>query len=116
MRLAYPPGRSGNPARSAGAAGAGAGARPLALDHRRPDRHRARAGRPVLEPLRGVDVERVSGLELVAVAGHAHLQSALEHIDEDLVARRDRKSTRLNSSHLVRSYAVLCRHKSTTTT
>src|SRR2546430_12672570 len=34
----------------------------------------------------------------------------------DLVARRDRKSTRLNSSHSQISYAVFCLKKKTTTT
>src|SRR5256885_12441370 len=32
---------------------------------------------------------------------------------EDLLARQDRKSTRLNSSHLVISYAVFCLKKKT---
>src|SRR5205807_9737724 len=33
------------------------------------------------------------------------------YIDENMVTNRDRKSTRLNSSHLVISYAVFCLKK-----
>src|SRR5256885_8974753 len=36
--------------------------------------------------------------------------------DRDLALRRDRKSTRLNSSHLVISYAVFCLKKKKVTT
>src|SRR2546426_9363315 len=38
------------------------------------------------------------------------LIAAREHVDR-VVERRDRKSTRLNSSHLVISYAVFCLKK-----
>src|SRR5205807_9044275 len=36
---------------------------------------------------------------------------ALQAVDAELVVDRDRKSTRLNSSHLVISYAVFCLKK-----
>src|SRR5256885_12028726 len=52
-----------------------------------------------------------------ARAGYAWHDSAVAHADEDASealwdeAWRDRKSTRLNSSHLVISYAVFCLKK-----
>src|SRR5256885_7827638 len=44
-------------------------------------------------------------------------RSVLDSLHEDIVrpAQRDRKSTRLNSSHLVISYAVFCLKKKKTT-
>src|SRR5256885_12085508 len=40
-----------------------------------------------------------------------HVQVGEQHADLDVVAMGDRKSTRLNSSHLVISYAVFCLKK-----
>src|SRR2546426_8358230 len=58
----------------------------------------------------------------VAGDGHPHqariqavLHVAAQHaVLDERVALRDRKSTRLNSSHLVISYAVFCLKKKTT--
>src|SRR5256885_7883970 len=52
-------------------------------------------------------VARLFGL---GVQGLAH------HLGDRLALRADRKSTRLNSSHLVISYAVFCLKKKKTTT
>src|SRR5438552_898744 len=41
----------------------------------------------------------------------AHLESKAEHLAEGLAKRADRKSTRLNSSHQIISYAVFCLKK-----
>src|SRR2546426_4498097 len=41
----------------------------------------------------------------------AHLQRATQLVDHQRRQRLDRKSTRLNSSHLVISYAVFCLKK-----
>src|SRR5256885_12698601 len=49
------------------------------------------------------------GLALVARADGA--QEALAKFDQEVGIDRDRKSTRLNSSHLVISYAVFCLKK-----
>src|SRR5690606_39521066 len=55
------------------------------------------AGERLVHPQRGEDVD---GEEVVpAVRGH---------VGEQFVAQEDRKSTRLNSSHVKISYAVLC--------
>src|SRR5438034_2416764 len=60
-------------------------------------------------PIYGLEAVAVSGglLELLLVRGAAHalLQLALD------LEERDRKSTRLNSSHTVISYAVFCLKK-----
>src|SRR5256885_5542994 len=48
--------------------------------------------------------------EAVDALRHAFDQ-ALRHDGDGLLARGDRKSTRLNSSHLVISYAVFCLKK-----
>src|SRR5256885_5519298 len=51
------------------------------------------------------------------VLGHAHLGvqlHMLEHGMVEQVLQADRKSTRLNSSHLVISYAVFCLKKKNT--
>src|SRR5256885_12150424 len=42
----------------------------------------------------------------VAIPGHEHLKVEMQV--ERIEPERDRKSTRLNSSHLVISYAVFC--------
>src|SRR5256885_8362804 len=57
---------------------------------------------------------------LERVAGHLPLLADLTHADAVLFARSgdqvvDRKSTRLNSSHLVISYAVFCLKKKKST-
>src|SRR5256885_11978913 len=53
-----------------------------------------------------------SGWALVGDAGHHKEYLLGDGITEALIqARRDRKSTRLNSSHLVISYAVFCLKK-----
>src|SRR5256885_8752609 len=46
--------------------------------------------------------------QITALLGDAHHQRLAAHL---LVRHRDRKSTRLNSSHLVISYAVFCLKK-----
>src|SRR5438034_5447749 len=48
--------------------------------------------------------------EPVAAAAEEPDQLVVDHLD-DLLGRRDRKSTRLNSSHTVISYAVFCLKK-----
>src|SRR5690606_39873339 len=56
----------------------------------------------------GVRVHRVTGLDVLACA----LQQALDKARvELLVHKQDRKSTRLNSSHVKISYAVFCLKK-----
>src|SRR2546426_8367708 len=56
---------------------------------------------------RGVlDVCAVQPLHIVAIEGGRQRRDALEEVGD-----RDRKSTRLNSSHLVISYAVFCLKK-----
>src|SRR5256885_9446521 len=54
------------------------------------------------------DVARRPGHQAVQPA---RLLGRLEQRADDLVRPRDRKSTRLNSSHLVISYAVFCLKK-----
>src|SRR3712207_8454419 len=67
----------------------------------------------------GVDtrtVERVGSREgrVVGEDDHHHEVGALrEDLGKDLIARLDRKSTRLNSSHANISYAVFCLKKNT---
>src|SRR5699024_11565887 len=56
----------------------------------------------------GLRIRLGSGLELVAEPAHCGEQPRLRGIDLDL---RDRKSTRLNSSHVSISYAVFCLKK-----
>src|SRR5256885_11305194 len=46
--------------------------------------------------------------------GHAHLRTDRARIAREEVHEEDRKSTRLNSSHLVISYAVFCLKKKNT--
>src|SRR5256885_9836415 len=46
---------------------------------------------------------------------HGNVQSLLRAVDQEDAFRLDRKSTRLNSSHLVISYAVFCLKKKNTT-
>src|SRR5256885_12862838 len=47
-------------------------------------------------------------------APERHRACRLRGIERDIVEKEDRKSTRLNSSHLVISYAVFCLKKKTT--
>src|SRR3989454_3625228 len=63
----------------------------------------ARAGRPPHAARRGVPAARV----LAYRGRHRRTPRAGRRLGED----RDRKSTRLNSSHLVISYAVFCLKK-----
>src|SRR5256885_6349391 len=67
-----------------------------------------RAGRDRLEVR-----PRVAQAQAPAQLGPAHLLAALgaDDVGEAHPRRRDRKSTRLNSSHLVISYAVFCLKK-----
>src|SRR5690606_41312933 len=55
----------------------------------------------------GRAIDRVPGRDVIVDTGHA------EAVDVDLgqVHRQDRKSTRLNSSHVKSSYAVFCLKK-----
>src|SRR5688572_31152196 len=68
--------------------------------------------------LRDVHLERHAVLEAEADGDHERVHEAgqrralLGDVDED-VARGDRKSTRLNSSHSQISYAVFCLKKKT---
>src|SRR5947208_12495882 len=50
---------------------------------------------------------------LLILAGFAHLiaQEEKQFVDQDQMVRLDRKSTRLNSSHQIISYAVFCLKK-----
>src|SRR5256885_7996314 len=50
---------------------------------------------------------------LVEPGAHAVAPRHCEQFRDPLVRRQDRKSTRLNSSHLVISYAVFCLKKKT---
>src|SRR5256885_9809522 len=52
--------------------------------------------------------------EKLAVEATSLLKAAVEPMPTAEAALRDRKSTRLNSSHLVISYAVFCLKKKTT--
>src|SRR5688500_19082308 len=52
------------------------------------------------------DVEQQDALELIKATART-----LKSETDKIAAARDRKSTRLNSSHLVISYAVLCLKK-----
>src|SRR5256885_11832861 len=66
-------------------------------------------GRDPLEQVRLVTAQRAHGVEDSPEAGD-RIGLARAH-GGDQVAHRDRKSTRLNSSHLVISYAVFCLKK-----
>src|SRR3712207_7129109 len=73
------------------------------------------AGRPLIAPARRAAYEVVRRVfEDDAYADRA-LRSAAEGLDERdrALAQRDRKSTRLNSSHANISYAVFCLKKKT---
>src|SRR5438552_12130194 len=48
---------------------------------------------------------------LIGVVALASVPSLVQRVDGKLVAREDRKSTRLNSSHQIISYAVFCLKK-----
>src|SRR5207244_13541252 len=65
----------------------------------------ARGGVAGQEHRKGGDVVRV------ALGTHRLLARPLARLLEDLAASRDRKSTRLNSSHQIISYAVFCLKK-----
>src|SRR5256885_8427226 len=56
------------------------------------------------------DVRSWASTEARLIAGFAELPEGLEPFREE-IERADRKSTRLNSSHLVISYAVFCLKK-----
>src|SRR5688500_19957578 len=59
----------------------------------------------------GVDVDAVArGIddELRAAGGVERAEREKAYLKSELTHRGDRKSTRLNSSHLVSSYAVFC--------
>src|SRR5205807_8422079 len=92
--------------------------RPGHLHHRGTDVHAdLRAGRQpamsaVIEPIAGADIAQARA---AARAARRRTVDVLEEslaLDADgFTARLDRKSTRLNSSHLVISYAVFCLKK-----
>src|SRR3712207_8783476 len=72
------------------------------------------------QPAPGPAHLRLVGLEQPAQLGAAERPRAVEHLQEVVrpcppchrgVRRRDRKSTRLNSSHATISYAVFCLKK-----
>src|SRR5688500_19576891 len=71
-------------------------------------------------PLRPGDRHRGRGgarRDRVRAEAERRAHAGIRHLGSDLRcarARRDRKSTRLNSSHLVSSYAVFCLKKNTT--
>src|SRR5205807_8349054 len=58
-----------------------------------------------------MEFEAFDAVFLDQLARFAHAQLALVRIDADKGYQQDRKSTRLNSSHLVISYAVFCLKK-----
>src|SRR5690606_42011524 len=55
--------------------------------------------------------DQIGGAKLVDVDHLARQQAALDPPFVDVVETRDRKSTRLNSSHVKISYAVFCLKK-----
>src|SRR5207253_9217104 len=55
--------------------------------------------------------ELTDGLEEVVEEGPVHARGGLVEEDERRVPHQDRKSTRLNSSHVAISYAVFCLKK-----
>src|SRR5256885_12229929 len=54
--------------------------------------------------------------ELAQLQGDARIEQRLRRAEVDGKSAQDRKSTRLNSSHLVISYAVFCLKKKTSST
>src|SRR3712207_8470567 len=77
------------------------------LDGRR--RHRAEA-----RPAAGGEHDHVGAAGDLAGGGGGVVARGV-HEDEAVLSHRDRKSTRLNSSHTNISYAVFCLKKKTTT-
>src|SRR5256885_462543 len=61
-------------------------------------------------PISGRAIADTASRELI-LAGHAELLVLGAHREDDGARDGDRKSTRLNSSHLVISYAVFCLKK-----
>src|SRR5688500_19575578 len=66
----------------------------------------------LVDPARGVEDLLLARIERVAARADFHLQIVSQ--SRLRLERVDRKSTRLNSSHLVISYAVFCLKKKTT--
>src|SRR5947208_9608703 len=66
-------------------------------------------GRAGDEPERALEADRVHSAEGIPVRGHGRQQPPLR--GRGRVGRGDRKSTRLNSSHQIISYAVFCLKK-----
>src|SRR5690625_437477 len=61
---------------------------------------------------RGCDARSYTGGQVRILTDNAHTKARVQHIDERNI-RKDRKSTRLNSSHVAISYAVFCLKKKT---
>src|SRR6266496_5731164 len=72
----------------------------------------AHAARPRLVHVPEVQVVRLVLLDVVEQRLAAGLRTSGDHVEAQVVdQRRDRKSTRLNSSHVEISYAVFCLKK-----
>src|SRR5690606_42022822 len=61
------------------------------------------------------DVARVLGRQVAAIVWRTYEQSRIEEMAEHAGVPVDRKSTRLNSSHVKISYAVFCLKKKKST-
>src|SRR5256885_6980921 len=81
----------------------------LARGNRRPGIAAGEDRRDVIEPQVCLLLLRAVALE--AVSGEQRTNPLLEKLDPVRIDWEDRKSTRLNSSHLVISYAVFCLKK-----
>src|SRR5690606_39881162 len=74
----------------------------------RGERREARALAPAHQPVDGIVMDERA---LASAAGGEALREHAQHLVELLAWQIDRKSTRLNSSHVKISYAVFCLKK-----
>src|SRR5437667_6532263 len=72
-----------------------------------------RRGRHVVLPVDQLMPLPIVGEEQVVVVGELHARAGGLHVVAPGHEARDRKSTRLNSSHITISYAVFCLKKKT---
>src|SRR5207249_7705493 len=73
--------------------------------------HLVLAAHEIAMTIQSIDPERIA--PLLRRAAERELVDRLMATDEDRAAVQDRKSTRLNSSHVSISYAVFCLKKKT---
>src|SRR5438874_7588058 len=66
---------------------------------------------PYTTLFRSGQIARADVVEVIALVGAARAYAAARHAHPVLARLRDRKSTRLNSSHVEISYAVFCLKK-----